>query len=116
MIRFLLPLALALAFALGCNGHSPSGTPDAPNNVDAKVLMDGNGSGLPKCTGMPYDPCNPAASNCMAGTTCHTFTGSNFTVCAPTCTTTCPMQGSTSITCNAMSLCKPPAPNATCSP
>jgi hypothetical protein len=68
------------------------------------------------CTGQIYDACNPTSSNCVTGTTCKTFSGSNFSVCTPTCPGgTCPNQGTTPVVCNAMGICKPNAPNA-CTP
>ena len=66
------------------------------------------------CTGQLYDACNPASPNCITGTTCKTFTGSNFSVCTQTCGT-CPNQGANPVMCNAMGICKPNAPNA-CTP
>jgi len=46
------------------------------------------------CTGQLYDACNPASPNCITGTTCKTFTGSNFSVCTQACGT-CPNQART---------------------
>jgi hypothetical protein len=95
---------------------APAGHVDAPKNVDSSMAGDAPGADAAKmvCTGAIYDACNPAASNCMTGTTCKTFNGSGFSVCTPTCTTTCPMQGTMTVTCNGMGLCKPNAPNTTC--
>jgi hypothetical protein len=119
MPRFVVVcLALALAIAAACSGHNPGGggSADAPA-ADAKVFMDAMGSNLPRCMGSAYDTCNPAASNCVSGTTCHTFMAAGISVCSPTCSSTmpCPMQGTTSISCNMMGLCKPPMANA-CTP
>ena len=94
---------------LGLACKNDSSTPDAPTGkMDAAAQA---------CTGMVYDACNPSNSNCMTGTTCKTFTASAFSVCTPTCSAQmpCPMQGSMAVTCNGMSLCKPNAPNTTCS-
>ena len=71
----------------------------------------------PACTGQVYDSCNPNANNCTNGMECHNFSGAGFSVCTPTCSagSPCPNQGTTSISCNNMGLCKPAAPNAGCS-
>jgi hypothetical protein len=116
-------VVFALALAFGCSSSSsavdaPSGASDSAKSIDAPrpdaSFMD---AALPACTGLAYDRCNPAASNCQNGMQCHTFTGSGFSVCTPSCAgnAACPDQGSTAVTCNNMSLCKPPAPNADCS-
>ncbi len=90
-----------------------SGHMDAPAHMDATVHMDAAAN---VCTGMVYDACNPAASNCMGTTTCKTFSGSMFSVCTPTCDAQnpCPMQNGQPVTCNNMGICKPNAPNTTC--
>jgi hypothetical protein len=68
------------------------------------------------CTGQIYDACNPASSNCVTGTTCHNYAASNFSACVPTCPAgRWPNQGTTTVACNAMGICKPNAPNA-CTP
>ena len=105
----LVCLALTLAIVVACSGHTPSG-------ADAKVFMDGAGSGV-TCMGSAYDPCNIAAPNCMTGTTCHTFMAAGITVCSPSCSSTmpCPNFGTTAVSCNMMGICKPPMANS-CTP
>jgi hypothetical protein len=66
------------------------------------------------CTRQLYDACNAASSNCTTGLMCKSFTASSFAVCTQTCGT-CPDQGANPVTCNAMGICKPNAPNA-CTP
>lgn len=99
---------------------APAGQPDAPtmmkdgpSQIDAPKMMD---AGLMACTGMLYDACNPAASNCMGTTTCKTFSGNGFSVCTQTCSAAnpCPAQGGQAAQCNGMGICKPNAPNADC--
>jgi len=102
-MRHLLVLGSLLA-AFACS-DSKSSSPDA------KVYMDGPGSGSGNvCTGAIYDPCNPANAHCGTGLTCKTFTGAGYSVCTQTCGT-CPTGG----TCNNMGICKPNAPNS-CTP
>jgi hypothetical protein len=106
-MKHLLILGLMMSLASACG--SSTTTTDAPNNGDAKVYMDGSGSGSGNvCTGALYDPCNTASSNCMTGLMCKQFTGSSFTVCTQTCSGTCPGTGAV---CNNMGICKPAAPN-----
>jgi hypothetical protein len=102
----LLAICSALLFGFACNSSSSS--------PDAKVYMDGSGSGSGSgnvCTGQLYDSCNPAASNCMTGLMCKTFSGSSFSVCTQTCSGSCPGGA----TCNNMGICKPTAANS-CTP
>jgi hypothetical protein len=114
-------VAIVLLFAGCTSSNAPADAPKPP--VDAKVYMDSKvymdakvfmDSSAMVCTGKLYDACNPAASNCMAGTMCKTFAGSGFSVCTQTCTTTCPAQGAAAVTCNTMGICKPSAPNSDC--
>src|SRR5215470_11638791 len=93
--------SILLAFVLASCTSSTSTTTDAPS-ADAPASV---------CTGQLYDACNPASPNCMTGSSCKTFTGSSFSVCTQTCGT-CPNQGSTTVMCNGMGLCKPNAPNS----
>jgi hypothetical protein len=92
---------------------------DAPRNdakvyMDAKVFMDAMGGML--CTGLLYDSCNPAMSNCMGATTCRTFTGRGFSICTQACSAQapCPNQAGQAVTCNGMGVCVPNAPNTGC--
>lgn len=118
---------IALVFVVACTGTS---TPphvdalarqtDAPAATDAKVYMDAAkvfmDAAPNACTGQLYDSCNPAASNCTGSETCKTFTGSGFSVCTQTCSTTnpCPSQNGAAVACNNMGICKPSAPNTDC--
>ena len=91
---------------------------DAPGHSDASAHMDAAkmDASANVCTGMLYDACNAAASNCMGATTCMTFNGSGFSVCTQTCSAQnpCPTQNGQAVTCNNMGICKPNAPNTTC--
>jgi len=118
----ILTLVLMAAIAPACSSD-PSPSVDAPKAVDAHLidahLIDGKPIDTPAgavCTGLVYDACNPASSNCGTGLMCKTFNGANFSVCSPACSAQapCPDQGTTTITCNGMGLCKPPAPNSDC--
>lgn len=112
-MRLMTSILLALVLASCSNSTSTpidaapadAPTPDGPS-IDAMSSV---------CTGKLYDACNPASSNCMTGLTCKSFTGSAFSVCTQTCSTTCPNQGATTVMCNGMGLCKPNAPN-NCTP
>lgn len=101
-MRPVISILLALVFA-SCKDNPPT-TPDATPDAPPAAA----------CTGKLYDACNPASSNCMTGLTCKTFTGSVFSVCTQTCGT-CPNQGSSTVMCNAMGICKPNQPNS-CTP
>jgi hypothetical protein len=110
-MRWMTSILLALVLASCSNSSSTTidaAPADAPNadgpSTDAALSV---------CTGKLYDACNPAASNCMAGLMCKNFAGSVFSVCTQTCGT-CPNQGSTTVMCNNMGLCKPSAPNSDC--
>ena len=112
MISSLFVLMLA-----SCTNDKTSPS-DAATKSDAKAADAASiDAAANVCTGQIYDACNPASSNCMTGTTCHTYAASNFSACVPTCPagTTCPNQGTTPVMCNAMGICKPNAPNA-CTP
>ena len=111
-----------LAFALA--GCSSSGSSTDARPSDGSKPLDSPAPDAPRpdaaaatCTGLPYDSCNPAANNCMNGMQCHTFSGAGFSVCTPSCAgpVACPDQNGTAVSCNNMSLCKPPAPNSDCS-
>ena len=124
MLRRTVIVLLVIA---GCK--SSNGTVDAPAGgggggvdakvfhdarpPDAKVFMDAAGA---TCTGLLYDACNPAASNCQGATTCHNFAGRGFSVCTQTCSNAnpCPAQNGTAVTCNNMGVCIPNAPNSDC--
>jgi hypothetical protein len=108
-----LMTSILLALVLGSCGSVKSTTSDAaladaPNadgpSADAMSAV---------CTGKLYDACK-ASSDCMPGLSCMTFSGSGFSVCTQTCGT-CPNQGTMTVTCNAMGVCKPNAPN-NCTP
>jgi hypothetical protein len=113
----ILTLVLMAAIAPACSSD-PSPSVDAPKAVDAKLidakLIDTPGGAV--CTGLVYDSCNMASSNCGTGLMCKTFSGAGFSVCSPACSAQapCPNQGSTTIACNGNGLCKPPAPNSDC--
>jgi hypothetical protein len=101
---------VALAFVVACSSG------DNPKSVDAPGMT---GDAAPKCTGLLYDSCNPAAPNCMNGAMCKTYPmpAPGFSVCTTTCPGgTCPMQGTASVMCNGMAICKPAGPNPGCSP
>lgn len=107
-MRVMTSILLALVLASCTNSKSTTSDAalaDAPN-VDAPS-SDAMSS---VCTGQLYDPCSPASPNCMTGLSCKTFTGSAFSVCTQTCGT-CPNQGSSTVMCNGMGICKPNAPN-----
>jgi len=111
-MRLMTSILLALMLASCSNNTStPSDAApaDAPN-------PDGPGTDAMSaaCTGKLYDGCNMASPNCMTGLTCKTFTGSAFSVCTQTCGT-CPNQGTDTVMCNGMGICKPNAPN-NCTP
>lgn len=116
MLRTIVLVLLVACNSSTSNIDASQGHNDAPKNVDAKVFMDAKtfmDAAAAVCTGKLYDACNPAASNCMTGTTCKTFNASGFSVCTQTCGT-CPNQGATPVTCNGMGICKPSSPNAGC--
>lgn len=109
-MRLMTSILLALTLA-SCSSSSsttidaaPADAPTADGSIDAMIAA---------CTGKLYDACNPAASNCMTGLMCKNFAGSVFSVCTQTCGT-CPNQGSTTVMCNGMGICKPNAPNTNC--
>lgn len=111
-MRLLTSILLALVLASCSNNTSTTSDAalaDAPNpdgpSTDAMSVA---------CTGKLYDACNPASPNCMTGLSCKTFTGSVFSVCTQTCGT-CPNQGTSTVMCNGMGICKPNAPN-NCTP
>jgi hypothetical protein len=114
-------LILSIALVVGCTSESKTpvdaaaGKMDAPK-VDAPKLDAPKLDAAQVCTGMIYDACNPASSNCQGSTTCKTFTGSGFSVCTPTCdgANPCPNQNGNPVTCNGMGICKPSAPNSNC--
>jgi hypothetical protein len=111
MISSLLVLMLA-----SCTNDKPTPTDAAPKTDATSTDAASIDAPSAVCTGQIYDACNPASSNCMTGTTCHTYAASNFSACVPTCPGgTCPNQGTTPVMCNAMAICKPNAPNA-CTP
>jgi hypothetical protein len=103
--------------ASACSNNTTTNI-DAPKVIDAKPIdakpIDSPAGAV--CTGLVYDACNPASSNCGTGLTCHLFSGSGFSICSPACSAAapCPNQGATAITCNGMGVCKPPAPNSDC--
>lgn len=99
-MRLMTSILLALVLA-SCSNSTSTPIDAAPADAPATSV----------CTGQLYDACNPASSNCMTGLTCKSFTGSAFSVCTQTCSTTCPNQGATTVMCNGMGLCKPNAPN-----
>lgn len=105
--------SILLALVLASCSNSSSTPSDAPADVPS---FDGPSSDATAsvCTGQLYDACNPASPNCMTGLTCKTFTGSVFSVCTQTCGT-CPDQGTMTVMCNGMNICKPNAPN-NCTP
>jgi hypothetical protein len=98
--------ALVISAFAACGG-------DAGKAIDAA-----GGSNLPACTGLLYDSCNAAASNCQNGMTCKAYGTSGFSVCVPAqgqCTSGgCPNQGSATVPCNTMGFCKPAGANADC--
>jgi hypothetical protein len=105
------PILLALALA-SCPG-STSTTIDAPPADAPHADGPGIDAMLSVCTGKLYDACNTASPNCMTGLQCKNFAGSAFSVCTQTCGT-CPNQGSSTVMCNNMGICKPNAPNTDC--
>ena len=125
-MRWLALGVLSLALA-ACNDSTGSPA-DAATHMDSSSQKDGPQQAdaahpdAPKmdasatCTGMLYDSCNPASSNCMGATTCKTFNGAGFSVCTQTCDAAnpCPDQGGQAVQCNGMGMCKPNAPNADC--
>jgi len=110
-MRLMTSILLALMLASCSNSSSttidaaPADAPNPDGSTDAALSV---------CTGKLYDQCNPAASNCMTGLMCKSFTGSAFSVCTQTCSTTCPNQGSSTVMCNNNGICKPNAPNTDC--
>jgi hypothetical protein len=108
---------------VACSNNSTSHL-DAPLQKDAKVFMDAGktfldakvflDAGLPACTGLLYDPCNPAASNCMGAEFCQDFAGTSE--CTQNCSNAnpCPDQNGTAVTCNMKGICKANAPNTNC--
>lgn len=96
--------SFVLLVLFGCS--SDDGKSDPP--VDAKTI---DAPGGAACTGAVYDPCT-SNTQCMSGN-CKLFSGDGIQVCTETCTPggACPMAGSTAVTCNNMSVCKPPAAN-----
>jgi hypothetical protein len=104
-------LFVALVMVIGCSSGNSTKTPDAPaQKMDAPAGA--------TCTGLTYDSCNAANSNCMNGDMCKNYPmpSPGFTVCVPTCSASmpCPMQGSVAATCNNMGICKPVAANTDC--
>jgi hypothetical protein len=124
-MRILLVLSIALAACTGGGTTGPvdaakhdamSQHADAPHS-DAAVTHDAppDSQMAMKCTGLLYDSCNPAASNC-ASNDCHLFSGRGFTVCTQACSgaNPCPAQNGQAVTCNNMGICVPNAPNPGC--
>jgi hypothetical protein len=103
-MRLMTSILLALVIA-SCSNSTSTTIDAAPADAPATSSA---------CTGQLYDACNPASPNCMTGLTCKTFTGSVFSVCTQTCGT-CPNQGTSTVMCNNMGICKPTAPN-NCTP
>jgi hypothetical protein len=102
-MRLMTSILLALVLA-SCSNNTSTTIDAAPPDTPAMSV----------CTGQLYDACNTASPNCMTGLSCKTFTGSAFSVCTQTCGT-CPNQGTSTVMCNGMGICKPNAPN-NCTP
>lgn len=87
--------------------------PDAAATPDTQ-------SGL--CTGQRYDACNPAAPNCVAGTTCYTIPDLGMSVCTVVCSLNFGCSDGNYATCTnthvttpaSGSICIPPMTNPGC--
>ncbi|HEY1558273.1 MAG TPA: hypothetical protein VGF94_25780 [Kofleriaceae bacterium] len=108
-----LRLAALVMMVIGCSSGGNTKAPDAPaQQMDAPAGT--------VCTGVVYDACNPASSNCQSGMVCKNYPmpAPGYNVCVPAqgaCpTTACPTQGSTAVSCNNMMFCKPAIANADC--
>jgi len=105
-------LFVSIVMVIGCSSGGTSKAPDAPaQKMDAPAGM--------ACTGLVYDSCNPANSNCQSGMVCKNYPmPTNINVCVPaqnSCPgTACPEQGGVAVTCNNMGYCKPPMANTDC--
>jgi hypothetical protein len=110
-MRLMTSILLALVLT-SCSSNTSTTSDAAP--ADAPKPDGPSTDAMSVCTGQLYDACNTNAPNCMTGLMCKNFAGSAFSVCTQTCGT-CPNQGSSTVMCNGMGICKPNAPN-NCTP